>query len=273
MSPAAGRARAVTRRSLVLAVVPVLASLLSLSNVRRAMAADAGTGVTFPLPAGLPTVWTYTSLPGIGRAGAVVHTPGSDVVSGVGLVLVWLLTTAVLEAGFVGALWSRLDGGPLAFGAGVRRFTVRMIGAEVVRFGAIVAAIPLFLTFSAGGILLGFVVAAVLSYLVYGLPFVIVARDLRVVPALRESARLATDGGRYARFAVAHVLYGAGGSLIVTTAVRNGGLPGILLGAALVAVPAVFVSAYGLVVFDDICSTRPADPTARGTGHDHVSDS
>jgi len=60
---------------------------------------------------------------------------------------------------------------------------------------------------------------------------------------------------------------------------RNGGIPGILLGAAVVAVPAVFVATYGLLVFRDIGGvsepagqppspgTRPSEPD-RAVGRD-----
>ncbi|MFB6152786.1 MAG: hypothetical protein ABEJ27_00895 [Halodesulfurarchaeum sp.] len=52
-----------TREHLVLAVVPVLATLSSGSKILRVLEAGPGGGLTFPFPTGLPTLWTYVALP------------------------------------------------------------------------------------------------------------------------------------------------------------------------------------------------------------------
>ena len=176
------RAAAVTRRSVPLAAVPFVASLVSISNVQRALGAGGG-GVTFPFPAGLPTLWTYVSLPGV-------------------------------SAGGIGTVT-----GP----------------------GALVAALPLFLV---------------------GL---VVTRDAGVLPALERTVGHATDGGAYATFGFAHLFAGAVASFFLSGLARNGGLPGILFGAAVVAVPAVFVAAYGVLVFRDL-GGRNETASNRGVG-------
>ncbi|MEF8851753.1 MAG: hypothetical protein V5A28_04925 [Haloarculaceae archaeon] len=73
----------------------------------------------------------------------------------------------------------------------------------------------------------------------------------------------ATDGGAYARFGLGHLLTGVVASLGLSLLARNGGVPGITLGAAVVALPAVFVASYGVVLFRDLgdgTSERDVDP-------------
>jgi len=238
------RTVAVTKRSTALALVPFAASLLSLSKVRQALASNGG-GITFPFPSGLPTLWTYVSLPGVVGTGPAAG-PGSLALF-VPLFLVGLLVTSALEAGLLGALDGRIDGTERGFAGGVQQFTLGMVGVNLVRAAVVLVALP----FVALGplVVVGFLLVVVLSYLTYGLPFVIVVGDTSLGDALGRTVDLATDGGAYARFGFAHLLAGALASLVLSVLVRNGGIPGIVLGAAVVAVPAVFVAAYGLLVF------------------------
>jgi hypothetical protein len=251
------RAAAVTRRSLPLALVPVVATLLDFDRVARALAAGAGGGVTFPMPPGLATLWTYASLP----AGPVGGGPGGplSLVAWFPLFVLSLVVVSAMEAGFLGALSDRIDGRDAEFVPAVRRYTLRMVGVNVVRFAVVVAAVP-FLVLGP----LALIVAVALGYLVYGLPFEIVARDSSVGTALSRTVDRATDGGRYAGFALAHLLGGAAASLALSSLVRVGVL-GIAVGAAVVAVPAVFVSAYGLLLFRGFDRPDVADrPDATG---------
>lgn len=254
------RAVEVTQDSLALAVVPAVATLLSASAVARALAAGGGGGMTFPFPAGLPTLWTYVSLPG-GAAGGPVGggTIGGplSVVAFVPLFVLGLVLTSALEAGFLGSLSRRLDGRPVRFGESARRFSVRMIGVNLVRAAAVFVALPL-LVFPP----LAIVVVLVVSYLVYGLPFEVVVRDDTLLDALESTVGRALDGGPYAAFGLAHLLAGAAASLVLTALVRTGGAVGVLLGTALVAVPAVFVGAYGLLVFRSLPGNGSSRPRA-----------
>ncbi|MFB6087362.1 MAG: hypothetical protein ABEJ85_02480 [Haloarculaceae archaeon] len=247
-----------TRRSLPLAVVPVVASLLSFSQVARALAADAGGGVAFPFPNGLPTLWTYVSLPA-GPAGTGGGGPLSLPAFLVSFAL-GLLVTAALEAGFLGALSNRIDGRPAAFPAGVRRFTLRMVGVQLLRSALVFAVLPLFVVPP-----LALLAILVLSYLVYGLPFVIVVHDADFVPALRRTIGHATDGGLYASYGFGHLLAGAVASVVLSTLTLTAGLPGILLGVVIVAVPAVFVACAGLLVFRELGDGSPG-PDEVGAG-------
>ena len=248
------RAIEVTLDSLPLATVPVAATVLSLSNVERTLSAGSGGGVTFPFPSGLPTLWAYVSEPNgpIGIGGV----RGGSLLPFVPLLVVGLLFTSALEAGFLGSLARRLDGAPVSFRAGVRRFTLRLVGVNLLRSVIVFAALPLLFLPP-----LALVVVVVLSYLVYGLPFEVVVRDAGVVDALESTVAHALDGGDYAAFGLVHLVIGAAASLALASFVRNTGVLGILVGALLVAVPAVFVATYGLLVFRELGAELPGAST------------
>lgn len=239
------RAVAVTRRSLALALVPAVATFLSGTKLARALDAGPGGGVTFPFPAGLPTLWTYVSLPGAPGVGSVGGP--LSLVAFVPVFVFGLLVTSALEAGFLGALARRIDDRPSAVLEDVTQFTLRLVGVNVVRIAIVFAVFPLLVVPP-----LAFGVVLVLSYLVYGLPFEIVARDRAFLAALEATVSHALDAGSYAAFGLAHLVAGALASAFLTTFVRGGGLPAVLVGTALVAVPAVFVAVYGLLVFRDL---------------------
>jgi hypothetical protein len=250
------RAVSVTRRSAVLAVVPALATLLSLSNVAQALAARSAGGVAFPFPTGLPTLWTYVSLPsgvGTGAFGGPL-----SITTFVPAFVVGLLVTSALEAGFLGSLEGRLAGGSSAFGESVRRFGLRMVGVNLVRFGAVLVAVPLFVVPP-----LALAAVLVLTYLLYGLSFVIVVEDVGLGAGLSTCVGHALAGGSYASFGLAHLLLGAVASLVMSALVLNTGLLGILLGTGIAAVPAVFVASYGLLVFRELASGATGGYTGR----------
>ena len=248
------RATAVTGRSLPLAVVPALASLLSLDSVVRALRAGPGGGITLPFPTGLPTLWTYVSLPS-GPGGVPVGGTLS-LAAFVPLFVAGLLVTSALEAGLLGTLSTRIDGGRGGFAASVRRYTLRIVGVNLVRFTVVVAALPFALLLPP----LALLVVLVGSYLVYGLPFVVVTRDVGVGKALDATVGHAADGGAYAAFGLKHMVAGAVASLALSWLARTG-VVGVLVGTAAVAVPSVFVAAYGLLVFRRLGGGRPADGT------------
>jgi len=251
------RAVSVTQQSAMLAVVPFVASLASLSKVQQALSAGGG-GVTFPFPSGLPTLWTYVSLPGVAGPGVATEGSPAALLAVLPLFLVGLLVTSALEAGFLGALDGRIGDGDRGFGASVAQFTLRMVGVNLVRTAVVLAALPFVVVPPL--ILFALVVVVVLGYLTYGLPFVVVTQDAGVLTALERTVDYATDGGSYATFGFGHLVAGAAASIALSVLARNGGIPGILLGAAVVAVPAVFVATYGLFVFRDFGGVgEPAD--------------
>lgn len=241
------RAVAVTQESMVLAVVPVVATLLSLSKVQQALATAGGGGITFPFPTGLPTLWSYVSLPGVTAAGGITATGPGALLVFVVVFLVGLLVTSALEAGFLGALDGQVSSGDRGFVDGIEQFTLRIVGVNLIRAAMVLVALP-FLILPP----IAIIVVIVLSYFIYGLSFVVVVRDVRVLTALSETLEHAADAGDYATFAVGHLVAGAGASIVLSGLVRNAGIVGILIGAVVVAVPAVFVAVYGVLLFRDL---------------------
>lgn len=240
------RAVDVTTHSIDLAVIPILATLLSFSEIARMLAAGRGGGATFPFPQGLPTLWTYVSVPSGSATGGTISGP-LPIVTFVPLFILGVVVTSALEAGFLGALWKRVNDERGLFVDGVRQFTPRIVGVNLIRFAIILVALPL-ITIPP----LAIVLVIVLSYFVYGLPFEIVVTDVGLGTALASTIEYGAEGGAYAMFGMFHLLIGGSASFVLTGITRNGGMPGIILGTLFVAGPAVFAAAYGLLLFKDL---------------------
>lgn len=250
MVPRTDAAARTTREALPLAILPVLATFLSLDQLARTLGAGPGFGVAFPFPTGLPTLWTYVAVPGTVLGGGVGTVAGS-----IPLLVVGLVVASMLEAGFLGSLDDRIEGEPADVVGNAGQYTVAMIGVNLVRFAVVLLALPFVVL---GPLVLVAVVA--LSYLVYGLPFVVVVEDRGVVDALSRTGDLALSGGRYAAFGFTHLAVGAVASVVLTLLVRTLGLVAVVPAALLVAAPAVFVATYGLLVFRDLTEREPPLP-------------
>lgn len=259
------RATEVTLGSLRLAAVPAAATLLSFSKITRALETDSVGGVVFPFPSGLPTLWTYVSLPN-GPTGGAGGAPLSGPLSGPLFVVAFLsglLLTSALEAGFLGSLSRRIDGSRPAFVESARRFTLRIAGANLLRAALVFAALPLLVVPP-----VALVVVLVVTYLTYGLSFVVVVRDERLSEAIATTVGLALGGGSYAAYGLTHLLVGAVCSFALTGFVLNGGPLAVLVAAVVVAVPCVFVAAYGLLVVRGLVGRPPTVSGMRSSAAD-----
>lgn len=232
-----------TERNLALAVVPFLASLLSLSKVAALATPHGGGGVSFPLPTGLPTLWTFVNAPGVGGGTFGPATAGAALVWAPLFVVGFLLTSA-LEAGFLGTLD---PAGDRSFADAVVEYLLPIVGANLLSLLAFVLALP-FIVFPP----LAVVVIVVVGYALYGMPFVIVVRNEGVLDAVRASVGYALSGGEYLSYGVGYLVVGTVGSFVLTWLVYNTGIVGIVVGAALVAVPALFLTAFGVSVFEGL---------------------
>ena len=106
------------------------------------------------------------------------------------------------------------------------------------------------------------------GYLFFGAPYLVVAEDRALVPALERSYELAVAGGPYFGFAVGFLLLGTAISIVASLVVLNLGLVGVLVGSV-VAAPAgvVFGGATMAMVLDvGRGSTADAAGTTGGRG-------
>ncbi|MFB6125009.1 MAG: hypothetical protein ABEJ59_03530 [Halanaeroarchaeum sp.] len=228
-----------TERHLPLAIVPFLASLLSLSKVAALAAPQGGGGVSFPLPTGLPTLWTFVNARGRRRDLRPGHDRHGDALGAP--VRGGLPADERARGGFLGALDPSTD---RSFADAVVHYLLPIVGANLLSLLAFVLALP-FVVFPP----LAVVVIIVVGYALYGMPFVIVVRDVGVWDAVRASGGYALAGGEYLSYAAGYLLVGTVGSFVLTWLVYNTGIVGIVVGAALVAVPALFLTAFGVGVF------------------------
>lgn len=241
------RAKTLFRRRPWLIAVPVVASLVSVSNLLRALDAGPGGGVTFPLPNGLPTVWTYASLPSQTTPAA---TGVVGLFPGVAAFFAGAVFVGVLEAGLLGTLAGLADGDEPSFPAAASRHAVPVVAARLLVAGIVLVVISVLLVAPPAAVLIA-PLLLVVSYVLYGLPFVIVVEGRRFRSALTRTLQLARSGGVYARFAVAHLVAGAVVSVPVSSLIR-GGLPGVAVAVVVTAPVGVFVAAYGVVVFREL---------------------
>lgn len=100
-----------------------------------------------------------------------------------------------------------------------------------------------------------------LGYLFYATPFLIVLRDDDLLPALRRSYALATEGGPHLRFAADYCGLVVAGSLLATLVVATLGVVGVVLGAVAVAQLSLALAFATTRVVADV---DPASRTFRG---------
>lgn len=239
------RARSLLRRRPALLAVPAFASLLSLSSLARALSADGGGGVTLPMPAGLPTLWTYVSLPpgtGVSVAGGLA--PGLTVF------FAGTVITGTLEAGLVGTLNGLADDRSPSFPTVAGRYATPIVLARLFLAGVVFAARPVFAAASWLAVLAAPTVVVV-SYALYGLPFVVVTEQRGLSSALRRTLALAVHSHDYLWFALGHLAVGAVVSLPLSALARSG-VSGVLVALVVTAPVGVLVAAYGVVVFRNL---------------------
>jgi hypothetical protein len=235
------------------ALVPFALSLLAFQKVRAATdPSSVSVNVKFPLPADVATLWTLVDAP---TQGVAVTTPVPFL-----FVPVFLAVEAAVVAGFLGGVGDAVRGETPDFAAAAADHWLSILGVRVVQFVlfvglglALVGAGPL-------GLLLAFPVILLLGYMLWAAPYLVVLRDLDALTALAASWSLASDGGRYLSFSLAYLLVGAVASALLSPLVSSAGILGVLVGAAIVAYPAVVASAAAAIVVDE--TAAPAEPVA-----------
>lgn len=214
-----------------LALVPVIATLLAYEKLVKTAAAGPGGGMKFPIPAALPDLWTFVSVPNT----------GVSVELGVPLLLApgFIVLQSALTAGYVGSIDAALEAERPNFTDHVAAHTLPVLGVQLVMFALTVASFGFALV---GGMALAPVsvlFGLVVGYLLWAAPILAVVRGRGVGDALVASTTHALNGGRYAAFTVGYFVVGIVASLLLSTLVRGHLFPLVL---------AIIALAYPLLV-------------------------
>ena len=233
-----------------LAVVPFAWSLVQVDAVARVLShGGVNLGVRFPVPSGLPTLWTFARAPATG-----ITVDGPLGTSGVLPQYVGLAVPVVLggllAAGYLGELHAAMTA---SHGRGFVENVVRY-GVRQVLYAGLVALVGLAVVGLASAVpailLLAFPAFFVLGYLFYATPFLVVTEDRSLGGALDRSYRLAVDGGDHRSFFQRYLGAGALLSIPVTLVATNLGGAGVLLGALVTAPACLAFSAATLAYLD-----------------------
>lgn len=221
-----------------LAVVPVLVAFLSFRNVTQVLSAPGiHVGVAFGVPTPVPSVWTAVSLPTQATGGVSVEP------AALAAVPVVVLLRGVLASGFLGSLREVAEAGGYDFATNVRRYGVQLLLFEAVSTLLVTG----FAVLVGGGLLVGgtggagvvavvgLLAFAVLAYLFWAAPFLIVTRGTDVVAALRASYELSTAGGPYVAYSAGYLGVVVLLSIPTTLVTVNLGIVGVATGAVLFA--------------------------------------
>lgn len=242
---------------LPLAVVPLLASLLSVDNVRRVLDfRGVHLGIAFPLPPAVPDLWTFVNVP---NQGSGVHVSPT-----LPLLPVLVVVQAALAAGLLGSVHQVLRKGTYDFSRNAKRYFVPFLAYQALVGVALLATVALGAV-APPLLLLAIPAYLVFAYLFYAAPYLLVVEDLGVVAALARSYGWALAGGAYARFAGGYLLAVAGISVVATAVVVNAGAVGIAVGTIAGApVALAFAFATTRFVADMAADGDDPEPNDRG---------
>ncbi|WP_457741988.1 hypothetical protein [Thermococcus sp.] len=222
-------------------VVPLVLTLFSVNNLSRVLTFSGfHLGIKFVFPEDVPTLWSFVSLP---------PSTGSGV-SAVGFVfmLFGAIVGAFLSAGYLGTIGGKLRGEETNFlSNGWRFFTdflqfkllLFLIGVTLMFMGVILGAL----------IVLALPVLLFVSYLIYGIPYIIVSQNINFGGAFKRSVEMALGGGEYLSYGLKYLAFVALISLPMTIVVVNFGLAGLLVGTALSPVLALVLSTATMIFF------------------------
>ncbi|MDZ7702567.1 MAG: hypothetical protein U5J98_11195 [Halobacteriales archaeon] len=260
---------------LALALVPVATALLATDKIGAIASFRGGhVGLRLGLPVGIVDLWQFVSLP---NSSMTIGLPLPEALPlAVVVVPLGILLQAALSAGYFGSLESALRTGEFEFIVEVRRSFWPFLLYTVV---PMVVALPLALLGLADsrGLLPLLVVLVpvflIAAYLFYATPYLIVLRDLDLLPAARRSYALASEGGPYLRFAGGYAGFVLAVSLVTTAVVVNLGLAGVAIGVVALAPVGLAANATAMRFVADLDDRSPSlggwpDGPADGASHD-----
>lgn len=249
LDDAAATARSVPH----LAIVPAIATLLAYEKFVKTASAGPGGGMKFPMPAALPDIWTFVSVPNTG----VSFELGVPVL----LAPVFFVLQAALVAGYIGSIDDAIEAEVPDFSAHVAANALSVLGVQLVIFALTIASFSFALV---GGMTLAPVsalLAIALGYLTWAAPILVVVRNHDIGDALVASVRYALNGGQYAAFTAAYLLAGTVVSLLLSTLVR-GRLFALVSATVFLAYPLLVVSVATVTVVKSLPRVESEGDTA-----------
>ena len=246
---------AVTARRPLLALVPLLAGLTSISQFERAARADVAFQVNFGFPAPVAGLWTFLDAPlpdGLTAFGTPLGTVREQpellatavLAAAGGLLLVGLLTAV-----YLGAIDDVLAGRETDHRDNLRRHAPVTLAFAALELLGLLALVAVTLGVSGAGrprapvLLVPAVLGALVAlYLLTPGVYVGVAADLTPLVAFRRGLDIALTGA-YLLFALAHAAVVAVVSVPLSALAFSAGPLSLLLGALVVALPGLALNA------------------------------
>ena len=233
-----------TRDHLLLAIVPLLSTLLGQDNIRRVLSEDGfHIGAAFRFPSAILDLWTFVSVPSPAE--------GFHVSPLLLLLPVFVLLKGTVAAGYLGSIHQSLSGDQYDFTENVFRYGTRLVAFEALVTVVTLATASLVVIGPAALFIL-LPAYLVLGYLFYGTPYLVVIEGRSVADALAESYRRALRGGSYFSFGIGHLLAVTAVSIPATLFAVNLGLFGVLIGAMGLAPVALTFNAATVQFFTDV---------------------
>jgi hypothetical protein len=252
-----------TDRTLPLAAVPMVVSLLAVDRLRRVARFDGiNFGISFGFPSAVTGGWTFLSLPsGPGGLTVTPAAPGQFLLASVA----GTLLTAALGAGYLGSLRRAVAGEKRQFLADVRAYFLPILLLQV---GVFLAGLVFLGAALVTPLLLVFVLPLllVLAYLFYAAPYLVVTGDRSLVPALRASYRYANAGGPYASFFGRYLALTALVSVVATPPFTSLGVGGAVAGMVLLAPVGLLFDDATMSFLRDLDGGGATDVAAEGSG-------
>ena len=236
-----------TRRIAILVFVPFAIALMRWNDL-VVTGADTTTqfSVTFPTPHSFITLWSFVNA--ASETGTEITTGTFPGPFGFGFGVLFVLTLAVyvvftgmILAGYLGSIDEAITDGSFDFVDNVRRFARPLVAYEALSILVMLGLV--------GGVMVTpalFPVVAVtvfvIAFLTYLTPYLVVATDVDLVPALGRSIRLTTHRAEPILAYLGFVGFGAVLSVPLSMLVYGNGVVGGLLGAAITAPIGLFAS-------------------------------
>lgn len=225
-----------------LMLIPMITSLFSIDNIERVLDFHGfHIGVKFVFPEDIPDLWSFVSPPN----------PKSGInISLAGLItlIAFTIIGAYLAAGYLGSIKQGLEGRTYEFSQNADKYFVEMLKFKILMLLILFAMmglaliVPLF-------VLLALPIILFVTYLVYGIPYLIVSQELTFEEALGENLDLALSGGEYAEYGIKYLLFALPISMIMTLLTVNLNVIGIVFGILITAPVSLTLTTATMVFF------------------------